>query len=211
MALNDGVMIKDNHIRLGGGIARALAQLRASGATSLIEIEVEKLEEVDPALEEGADMLLLDNMPLDDIREAVRRSRGRAKTEISGGVTLGSNFGARRRPAPISFRAARSRIRRPPQISALKSNPPDWAARLSRACRWTIWRVATRRVSAARAWRMGWGHWLDTTAINQRPSPTAGRAWRRRGHHGRRRAPDRGSRPTWPTWFSPPGSGLYLR
>ena len=88
MSLNDGVMIKDNHIRLAGGIARAVAQVRAFGATPLIEVEVETLEQVDQALDSGADMLLLDNMDIDDIREAVRRCRERAKTEISGGVTL---------------------------------------------------------------------------------------------------------------------------
>jgi len=88
MSLNDGVMIKDNHIRLGGGIARAVAQLRAFGTRPVVEVEVETLKEVDQALAAGADILLLDNMALDDIREAVRRSRGRAKTEISGGVTL---------------------------------------------------------------------------------------------------------------------------
>jgi nicotinate-nucleotide pyrophosphorylase (carboxylating) len=88
MSLNDGVMIKDNHIRLGGGIARAVAQVRAFGAKPLIEVEVETLKQVDQALDAGADILLLDNMPIEDIREAVRRSRGRAKTEISGGVTL---------------------------------------------------------------------------------------------------------------------------
>ncbi|HET9468117.1 MAG TPA: carboxylating nicotinate-nucleotide diphosphorylase [Vicinamibacterales bacterium] len=88
MSLNDGVMIKDNHIRLGGGIARGVAQVRACGAKPIIEVEVETLGQVDQALEAGADILLLDNMDIDDIREAVRRSRGRAKTEISGGVTL---------------------------------------------------------------------------------------------------------------------------
>src|SRR5688572_1198472 len=88
MSLNDGVMIKDNHILLGGGIATAVAQVRAFGSKAAIEVEVETLEQVDQALEAGADILLLDNMTTDDIREAVRRSRGRAKTEISGGVTL---------------------------------------------------------------------------------------------------------------------------
>jgi nicotinate-nucleotide pyrophosphorylase (carboxylating) len=88
MSLNDGVMIKDNHIRLSGGIANAVAQMRAFGAKPVIEVEVETLKQVDQALEAGADILLLDNMPIDDIREAVKRSRGRAKTEISGGVTL---------------------------------------------------------------------------------------------------------------------------
>ena len=88
MSLNDGVMIKDNHIHLGGGIACAVAQVRAFGAKPAIEVEVETLEQVDQALEAGADILLLDNMTTDDIRESVRRSRGRARTEISGGVTL---------------------------------------------------------------------------------------------------------------------------
>lgn len=88
MSLNDGVMIKDNHIRLGGGIANAVAQVRAFGAKPVVEVEVETLEQVDQALAASADILLLDNMSIDDIREAVRRSRGRAATEISGGVTL---------------------------------------------------------------------------------------------------------------------------
>lgn len=88
MSLHDGVMIKDNHILLGGGIANAVARVRAAGARAVIEVEVETLEQVDEALGAGADILLLDNMATDDIREAVRRSRGRAKTEISGGVTL---------------------------------------------------------------------------------------------------------------------------
>jgi nicotinate-nucleotide pyrophosphorylase (carboxylating) len=88
MSLNDGVMIKDNHIRLGGGIASAVAHVRAFGAQPVIEVEVETIDEVDQALDAGADILLLDNMTIDVIREAVRRSRGRAKTEISGGVTL---------------------------------------------------------------------------------------------------------------------------
>jgi nicotinate-nucleotide pyrophosphorylase (carboxylating) len=88
MSLNDGVMIKDNHIRLAGGIGHAVAQVRAFGARPVVEVEVETLKQVDQALEAGTDILLLDNMTIGDIREAVRRSRGRAKTEISGGVTL---------------------------------------------------------------------------------------------------------------------------
>jgi nicotinate-nucleotide pyrophosphorylase (carboxylating) len=88
MSLNDGVMIKDNHIHLGGGIANAVALVRAFAATATVEVEVETIEQVEQALDAGADILLLDNMTIDEIREAVRRSRGRAKTEISGGVTL---------------------------------------------------------------------------------------------------------------------------
>ena len=87
MGLDDGVLIKDNHIRLAGGVANAVKQARAWGTSLPIEVEVTTLDEVDAALAARADILLLDNMPLDMIREAVNRSRGRAKTEISGGVT----------------------------------------------------------------------------------------------------------------------------
>jgi nicotinate-nucleotide pyrophosphorylase (carboxylating) len=88
MCLDDGVLIKDNHIRVAGGIRRAVAQVRAFDATWPVEVEVETLEQVDEALDANAEILLLDNMSTETIREAVRRSRGRAKTEISGGVTL---------------------------------------------------------------------------------------------------------------------------
>ncbi len=88
MSLDDGVLIKDNHIRVAKGIANAVKQVRAWGSTHQVEVEVTTLEEVDAALEARAEILLLDNMTDDVIREAVRRCRGRAKTEISGGVTL---------------------------------------------------------------------------------------------------------------------------
>ncbi len=88
MSLGDGVLIKDNHIRIAGTITSAVAQFRSFRATPPIEVEVETLKQVDEALAAGVDILLLDNMPTDQIQEAVRRSRGRAKTEISGGVTL---------------------------------------------------------------------------------------------------------------------------
>ena len=88
LALDDGVLIKDNHIRLVGGIGRAVAGLRAFDPKPVIEVEVETLDQVDEALAARADILLLDNMTADQIREAVRRSHGRAKIEISGGVSL---------------------------------------------------------------------------------------------------------------------------
>lgn len=88
MALDDGILIKDNHIRLAGGVAPAVAKMKAAGAGLPIEVETQTLEEVEAALNAGADILLLDNMGIDDIREAVRRASGRATTEISGGVTL---------------------------------------------------------------------------------------------------------------------------
>lgn len=88
MSLDDGVLIKDNHIRLAGGVQVAVSRVKKAQLQYPVEVEVENLNEVDEALEAGADILLLDNMETADIQEAVRRCRGRAKTEISGGVSL---------------------------------------------------------------------------------------------------------------------------
>ena len=87
-ALDDGVLIKDNHIVLAGGVAVAIELLRGAKLGKPIEVEVESVAEAVDALEAGADRLLVDNMTDADVREVVRRSRGRAKIEISGGVTL---------------------------------------------------------------------------------------------------------------------------
>ena len=86
--LDTGVLIKDNHVRLGGGVARVVGRMRAAGLEMPIEVEVQTLDEVDEALQAGAAIVLLDNMSTGEIVEAVTRCRGRAKTEISGGVTL---------------------------------------------------------------------------------------------------------------------------
>ena len=86
--LDTGVLIKDNHVRLGGGVAQTVARMRESRPGMPTEVEAQTLGEVDDALEVGADIVLLDNLSTPDIIEAVRRCRGRAKTEISGGVTL---------------------------------------------------------------------------------------------------------------------------
>jgi nicotinate-nucleotide pyrophosphorylase (carboxylating) len=88
MRLDDGVLIKDNHIRLAGGVEAAVTRTRASQPGMRIEVEAQSLAQVDDALRAGADIVLLDNLTTPDIVEAVRRCRGRAKTEISGGVTL---------------------------------------------------------------------------------------------------------------------------
>ena len=88
MRLDDGVLIKDNHIRLAGGVEAAVTRLRASQPGMRIEVEAQSLAQVDDALRAGADVVLLDNLTTPDIVEAVRRCRGRAQTEISGGVTL---------------------------------------------------------------------------------------------------------------------------
>ena len=84
----DAVLIKDNHIRLAGGVTAALERMRAARPDLAVEIEAQSLEEVDEAVAGGADIILVDNLPLDQIHESVRRIGGRAKVEISGGVTL---------------------------------------------------------------------------------------------------------------------------
>jgi len=88
--LDDGILIKDNHIRLAGGVEQAVARMKAAGQELPIEVEAQSLADVDAALGSGADIILLDNLPLEHIREAVRRIASRARTEISGGVTLES-------------------------------------------------------------------------------------------------------------------------
>ena len=86
--LDEGILIKDNHIRLAGGVARALQRMKQAGEEMPIEIEVQSFDQLDQALAAGADIILLDNLTTDQIRDAVRRINGRAKVEISGGVTL---------------------------------------------------------------------------------------------------------------------------
>jgi nicotinate-nucleotide pyrophosphorylase (carboxylating) len=88
VGLFDAVLIKDNHIRLAGGVAAAIQRSRRYNPGLPIEVEAQTLEEVDQAIEAGADRILVDNMATTDIRAAVKRVEGRATVEISGGVTL---------------------------------------------------------------------------------------------------------------------------
>lgn len=86
--LSDGVLLKDNHIAAAGGIAEAVAGARQYAPfVRKIEIEVESLEQVQQALDAGADIIMLDNMGLAEMRKAVQRIDGRAQTECSGNVT----------------------------------------------------------------------------------------------------------------------------
>lgn len=86
--LFDGILIKDNHIRAAGGIKEAVARARARAPHTLkVEVEVQSLDEVEEALAAGADIIMLDNMPVAAMREAVRRIGGRALVEASGGIT----------------------------------------------------------------------------------------------------------------------------
>jgi nicotinate-nucleotide pyrophosphorylase (carboxylating) len=86
--LDDGILIKDNHVRLAGGVGPAVTRMRKANRDMPTEVEAQDLEQVDQAIQAGADIVLLDNLSTTEVVEAVRRCRGRAKTEISGGVTL---------------------------------------------------------------------------------------------------------------------------
>ena len=86
--LDDGILIKDNHVRLAGGIAQAVRRMRKGNREMPTEVEVQTLAQVDEALGAEADIILLDNLSTPEMIEAVKRCRGTAKTEISGGVTL---------------------------------------------------------------------------------------------------------------------------
>jgi len=89
MALYDGVLIKENHVVAAGGITAAVSRARVRAPhTVKIEVEVRDLAEVKEALAAGADILLLDNMDLKQLRAAVDLVGGRAITEASGGVNL---------------------------------------------------------------------------------------------------------------------------
>ncbi len=89
--LDDAMLIKDNHIAIAGGIAKALAAARAcAGHLVMIEIEVDTLEQLQDALDAGAEAILLDNMGPEKLRDAVAITAGRAKLEASGGITLAS-------------------------------------------------------------------------------------------------------------------------
>jgi nicotinate-nucleotide pyrophosphorylase (carboxylating) len=86
--LDDGFLIKENHIRAAGGITRAVqAAQRRAAPGQVVEVEVTSLDELDEALNAGATLVLLDNFSPDGLRHAVARTKGRARLEASGGVT----------------------------------------------------------------------------------------------------------------------------
>lgn len=88
-ALNDAVLIKDNHVAIAGGIVQAIRRAKVGvGHMVKIEVEVDTLEQLQQAMEERVDAVLLDNMTCAQLREAVTMIDGRAISEASGGVTL---------------------------------------------------------------------------------------------------------------------------
>lgn len=88
VGLYDGILIKENHIMASGSIAKAVAAARQISTTVEVEVEVENLDEVKQALDAQADILLLDNFTLEQLKEAVELNRGVAKLEASGNVSL---------------------------------------------------------------------------------------------------------------------------
>jgi len=87
MGLWDAAMIKDNHVAVAGGVAEAVRRAKAAGIAQII-VEVDRIDQIEPALGAGATHLLLDNMPPAMLREAVALVAGRVPTEASGGVNL---------------------------------------------------------------------------------------------------------------------------
>src|SRR5437764_3167424 len=88
MRLDDGVLIKDNHVAVCGGVAEAVRRAKAANTDLQVQVEVDRLDQIEPALAAGADRLLLDNMPLTILREAGALVAGRVPLEASGGVRL---------------------------------------------------------------------------------------------------------------------------
>jgi nicotinate-nucleotide pyrophosphorylase (carboxylating) len=87
--LYDAILVKENHVRVAGGVGEASRRALAAAAEGVqVEVEVESLAELAEALEAGVERILLDNMCLDDLRAAVELAGGRAELEASGGVTL---------------------------------------------------------------------------------------------------------------------------
>jgi len=86
--LDDGVLIKDNHVAVCGGVAEAARRAKAANTGLQVQVEVDRIEQIEPALQAGADRLLLDNMDPAMLREAVKLVAGRVPLEASGGVTL---------------------------------------------------------------------------------------------------------------------------
>ena len=88
LRLDDGLLIKDNHVGVAGGVAEAVRRARAANTGLEVQVEVDRIEQIEPALAAGAERLLLDNMPPPMLREAVSLVAGRVPLEASGGVNL---------------------------------------------------------------------------------------------------------------------------
>jgi nicotinate-nucleotide pyrophosphorylase (carboxylating) len=90
MRLDDGILIKDNHVAACGGVAEAVRRAKQANTGLEVQVEVDRIDQIEPALAAGAERLLLDNMDPAQLREAVHLVAGRVLLEASGGVTLGT-------------------------------------------------------------------------------------------------------------------------
>lgn len=88
MALSDAALVKDNHVVAAGGVAEAFRAVREAYPELPVQVEVDTLDQLPPVLEAGADLILLDNFTVDQLKEAVALVAGRARLEASGGLTL---------------------------------------------------------------------------------------------------------------------------
>ena len=88
MSLADAALVKDNHVIAAGGVAQAFTQVRAMYPDIPVEVEVDSLDQLDDVVDAGADLVLLDNFTVDQMREAVQRVDRRVRLEASGGLTL---------------------------------------------------------------------------------------------------------------------------
>jgi nicotinate-nucleotide pyrophosphorylase (carboxylating) len=88
MRLDDAILIKDNHVAVCGGVAEAVRRAKSANTGLQVQVEVDRIDQIEPALDAGADRLLLDNMDPAQLREAVRIVARRVPLEASGGVTL---------------------------------------------------------------------------------------------------------------------------
>lgn len=89
MTLSDAALVKDNHVVAAGGVVQAFTLVRTRYPELPIEVEVDSLDQLEAVIDAGADLVLLDNFTPEQMREAVRRTRGRVRLEASGGLTLG--------------------------------------------------------------------------------------------------------------------------
>jgi len=88
LRLDDGILIKDNHVAVCGGVSSAVRAAKAANSGLQVQVEVDRIDQIEPALEAGAERLLLDNMDAATLREAVMIVAGRVPLEASGGVNL---------------------------------------------------------------------------------------------------------------------------
>ncbi len=208
--LDDAMLIKDNHKRLAGGITAAVTRALAASTGLRVEVEVETLDELDEALAAGATSVLLDNFTTYDLRRAVDRVAGRARVEVSGGVTLDRlpeiastgaetvSIGALTHSAPAVDLELRARTGAPLIAVAESVSLPAGLADAMAAARPRfgghvgeivyVASLPSTMDAAASLAEAGGGHGLVVIAGHQ----TAGRG--RRGH----------------TWSSPVDAGLYF-